>query len=62
MLRRWRALADGYDPERLLLGETWVLDLDELATFYGDSDELQLGIQLSVHVRRAGRCGDSRTW
>lgn len=42
VLRRWRALADGYDPERLLLGETWVLDLDELATFYGDSDELQL--------------------
>jgi alpha-glucosidase len=42
VLRRWRALADGYDPERLLLGETWVLDLDELATFYGDLDELQL--------------------
>jgi alpha-glucosidase len=42
VLRRWRGLADRYDPERLLLGETWVLDLDELATFYGDSDELQL--------------------
>jgi len=43
VLRRWRALADGYDPERLLLGETWVLDLDELASFYGQADELQLG-------------------
>ena len=43
VLRGLRALADGYDPERLLLGETWVLDLDELATFYGDADELQLG-------------------
>jgi alpha-glucosidase len=42
VLRRWRALADGYDPERLLLGETWVMDLDELATFYGQVDELQL--------------------
>ncbi len=42
VLRRWRALADGYEPERLLLGETWVMDLDELATFYGRTDELQL--------------------
>jgi alpha-glucosidase len=43
VLRRWRQIADGYEPERLLLGETWVMDLDELATFYGNSDELQLG-------------------
>jgi alpha-glucosidase len=42
VLRRWRALADAYDPERLLVGETWVMDLDELATFYGQVDELQL--------------------
>jgi alpha-glucosidase len=43
VLRRWRQLADAYEPERLLLGETWVMDLDELATFYGQGDELQLG-------------------
>jgi alpha-glucosidase len=43
VLRRWRELANGQDPERLLLGETWVMDLDELATFYGRTDELQLG-------------------
>jgi alpha-glucosidase len=42
VLRRWRELAGGDEPERLLLGETWVMDLDELATFYGRSDELQL--------------------
>ncbi|MGZ8740657.1 MAG: alpha-amylase family glycosyl hydrolase [Gaiellaceae bacterium] len=42
VLRRWRELADDYEPERLLVGETWVMDLDELASFYGDSDELQL--------------------
>ena len=42
VLRHWRELADGYEPERLLLGETWVMDLDELATFYGRTDELQL--------------------
>jgi alpha-glucosidase len=43
VLRRWHTLADGYDPERLLLGETWVMDLHELVTFYGSvDDELQL--------------------
>ena len=42
VLRRWRQLGSGYEPERLLLGETWVMDLDELATFYGHTDELQL--------------------
>ena len=29
--RRWRALADEQQPERVLLGETWVLDLEALA-------------------------------
>ena len=31
--RRWRRLADAYDPERLLLGETYVLDLDALLRY-----------------------------
>src|SRR5207249_3143420 len=45
LLRRWRILANDYVPERLLLGETWVLDLHELATFYGSGvDELQLAL------------------
>ena len=26
VLRRWRTLADGYDPHRVLIGETYVLD------------------------------------
>jgi alpha-glucosidase len=43
LLRSWRRLADDYDPERLLLGETWVLDLHELVSFYGTGvGELQL--------------------
>jgi alpha-glucosidase len=43
VLRQWRSLADSYDPPRVLLGETWVLDLEELATFYGNgTDELDL--------------------
>ena len=41
--RRWRAIAREYDPEpRVLLGETWVPSLAELAKYYGDDDELQL--------------------
>jgi alpha-glucosidase len=43
VLRRWRTLADSYDPQRVLVGETWVMDLARLATFYGTgTDELQL--------------------
>jgi alpha-glucosidase len=40
--RDWRSIADGYDPRRLLLGETWVGDIARLASFYGQDDELQL--------------------
>jgi alpha-glucosidase len=43
VLRRWRRLVDEYEPERVLLGETWVMDLDRLARFYGSGeDELHL--------------------
>ncbi len=44
VLRRWRALADTYDPPRLLVGETNVERLETLAEYYGDGhDELHLG-------------------
>jgi alpha-glucosidase len=47
VLRRWRTLADGYDPERVLVGETWV-ELDELASFYGTTnDELHLAFNFA---------------
>ena len=43
LIRSWRTLADSYDPQRLLLGETYVLDVAEMATFYGArADELHL--------------------
>ena len=43
VFRRWRALADGYDPRRILLGETHVRKLDLMASFYGKGeDELHL--------------------
>jgi alpha-glucosidase len=41
--REWRKLAEAYTPPGLLLGETWVLDTQRLASFYGEDDELQLG-------------------
>jgi alpha-glucosidase len=41
--RDWRKIADSYSPPRVLLGETWVPDLERLAAYYGDNDELQLG-------------------
>ena len=51
VLRRWRALADAQDPRRVLVGETYVLDLDPLIPFYGQGeDELNLAFNfLFVH-------------
>ena len=42
--RRWREIARGYDPERVLLGETWVSEPDQLVKYYGDDDELHLAM------------------
>ncbi|HCU95111.1 MAG TPA: alpha-amylase [Actinobacteria bacterium] len=42
VFRDWRAIAESYSPPRLLLGETWVGDLDRMAAFHGHGDELQL--------------------
>lgn len=47
VLRRWRALADAYEPPRVLVGETWVFDLARLASFYGTgTDQLHLAFNL----------------
>jgi alpha-glucosidase len=43
--RRWRRIADSYHPARVLLGETWVWELESLMRFYGDgTDELDLAL------------------
>ena len=61
VLRRWRALADADDPQRILVGETYVLDLDQLMPFYGEGeDELNLAFNfLFVHAELRGG-GDAR--
>jgi alpha-glucosidase len=42
LLRRIRRLLDGYDGDRVGVGEVYILDTDEVARFYGDGDELHL--------------------
>jgi alpha-glucosidase len=51
VLRHWRKLADRDDPPRILVGETYVLDLDQLIPYYGQGeDELHLAFNfLFVH-------------
>jgi alpha-glucosidase len=48
VLRRWRKLAEGYDPARVLIGETYVLEPDALPAFYGDGDELNLAFNFTL--------------
>jgi alpha-glucosidase len=41
--RRWRALADGETPPRILVGETHIRELEQMIAFYGSGeDELHL--------------------
>jgi alpha-glucosidase len=51
VLRRWRRVTAAEDAEPILVGETYVLDLDELFPFYGQGeDELHMAFNfLFVH-------------
>jgi alpha-glucosidase len=43
IFRRWRKVCDGYESPRILVGETFVMDLEQMASYYGDGeDELHL--------------------
>ena len=42
ILRQWRALAETYDPPRLLLGEAYSLDVEQWSGYFGEGDELDL--------------------
>jgi len=48
VLRRWRAIADSYDPARILVGETYVFDPELFVSFYGRGDELNLAFNLML--------------
>jgi alpha-glucosidase len=48
VLRRWRQIADAYEPRRILVGETWAPDLADLAAYYGrEDDELHLAFNIA---------------
>ena len=42
VFRSWRAIADAEKDPAVLIGETWALDMERLAQFYGKDDELHL--------------------
>jgi alpha-glucosidase len=46
--RRFRAVADSYDPPRMLVGETYVHDVPTVASFYGAGDELNLAFNIPL--------------
>lgn len=52
VLRRWRKLAGDYEPERLLVGETFFGDIDLLPSFYGTDDEIHLAFNIAFVFHR----------
>ncbi|MGH0038585.1 MAG: alpha-amylase family glycosyl hydrolase [Myxococcota bacterium] len=42
LLREIRALLDGYDGDRMMIGEVFLLDTAQVAAYYGRNDELHL--------------------
>jgi alpha-glucosidase len=42
VIRRWRRLADEYKPKRVLIGETFLMDIARMVKYYGRGDELNL--------------------
>jgi alpha-glucosidase len=48
VLRRWRKIAESYDPPRVLIGETYVFEPEAIATFYGNDDELNLAFNFML--------------
>ncbi len=52
VIRRWRAVADSYADPRVLVGETYVLDSNAYAAYYGNDDELNLAFNMILlHAR-----------
>ncbi len=43
IIERWRKVGGEYEPERALIGETWLLNLEQMVSFYGTgANELSL--------------------
>jgi alpha-glucosidase len=52
VLRRWRKIARDYEPERLLVGETFFSDIDLLPAFHGRDDEIHLAFNIPFIFHR----------
>ncbi len=52
VLRRWRTIARDYDPERLLVGETFFNEIDLLPSFHGEGDEIHLAFNIAFIFHR----------
>ena len=61
VLRRWRKLADGYDPHRVLIGETYVLDPTQLGVVLRRRRRAQPRVQLHAAALEARRAPTLRT-
>ncbi len=46
VVRRWRGVAQEYEEPRILVGETYVLDIPTMASYYGAGDELDLAFNV----------------
>jgi alpha-glucosidase len=46
LYQQWRRLADSYDESKMLVGETFVGDIDEVVKYYGNDDELSLAFNV----------------
>jgi alpha-glucosidase len=47
LLRRIRILLDGYEGDRMMVGEVFLLDPADMARFYGTNDELHLSFNFA---------------
>jgi alpha-glucosidase len=47
LIRGFRRLADGYDGDRMLVGEVYVLSTAKVAEYYGHDDELHLAFNFT---------------
>ncbi|CAN5726672.1 alpha-amylase family glycosyl hydrolase [soil metagenome] len=53
ILRRWRKICDTYDPQRILIGETFVYELAQWVEYYGTgTDELNLAFNFPFALGR----------
>ena len=59
VIKRWRRLCDAYPGDRLFYGETYVFDVERVASYYGEGDETHLTFN-APFLRLPFRAGELR--